>query len=299
MKNRHVLTRITLLAAGALTVAACGSASAARWNGRGNDAFAKQSYSDAQIAYEKALAAQPARPQALYNLGNTQFRQQADTAQTTLAEAAQAAQQDDQLAAEAFYNLGNTRFAAADYAGAIDAYKETLRRTPDDMDAKVNLELALRKQQENEPTPTSSPEASPEASPTAEATEEPSPTPTPQPQDGSPTAEATPTPQETPSPEATATPEPNATSTETATPAGTGTPEGTPTAEASPSPNPEGTPTEMPGGPTPDPSTLPPGQMTDAQARQLLDAATSDTQTLQERLQQTLHPLDPTQDKDW
>lgn len=291
MTQRFSLMRLALLATSALTVAACGSATAARWNGRGNDAFDKQEYATAQIAYEQALAAQPARAQTLYNLGNTQFRQQAQAdAQTTLAEAAlAAAPQDDQLAAEAFYNLGNARFAAADYAGAVDAYKESLRRTPDDMDAKVNLELALRKMQENEPTPTpeqtAAPSPTPEASPTDEPTTEPSPTPTPESNAGSPTPEASPSPEASP------------TASETPTPEATATAEGAPTGE--PSPAAQGTPTAMPAEPTPDPATLPPGQMTDAQARQLLEAATSNTQTLQERLQQTLRPLDPSVEKDW
>ena len=35
------------------------------------------------------------------------------------------------------------------------------------------------------------------------------------------------------------------------------------------------------------------------EARQILEAATSDTQTLQQRLQQLLRPFDPTVDKDW
>ena len=166
MKKRDSLARIALLATTALTVAACGSVSAARWNGRGNVAFDKQQFDTAQIAYEQAVAAQPARAQALYNLGNTQFRLAAQNlAQTTLAEAAQAAAEDETLAAEAWYNLGNSRFAAADYAGAVDAYKETLRRTPDDMDAKVNLELALRKQQQSEPTAEPSPRPRPHRRP--------------------------------------------------------------------------------------------------------------------------------------
>ena len=298
MKKRDSVARIALLATTALTVAACGSVSAARWNGRGNVAFDKQQFDTAQIAYEQAVAAQPARAQALYNLGNTQFRLAAqDLAQTTLAEAAQAAAEDETLAAEAWYNLGNSRFAAADYAGAVDAYKETLRRTPDDMDAKVNLELALRKQQQSEPTAEPSP--TPKASPTPEPAEEPSPTPTPESSEGSPTPEASPSPEESPTAAATPTPEATATTEGALTPEGTPTAEATATPEGQPSPAPQGTPTDLPGSPTPDPATLPPGAMTDAQARQILEAATGDTQTLQERLQQLLQPLDPSVEKDW
>jgi len=51
------------------------------------------------------------------------------------------------LAPAASYNLGNARFAAGDFAGAVAAYKQTLRATPGNADAKFNLELAWREQQ--------------------------------------------------------------------------------------------------------------------------------------------------------
>jgi tetratricopeptide (TPR) repeat protein len=51
------------------------------------------------------------------------------------------------LTVDASYNLGNARFAAGDLAGAVEAYKQTLRAAPGNADAKFNLELALRAQQ--------------------------------------------------------------------------------------------------------------------------------------------------------
>jgi tetratricopeptide (TPR) repeat protein len=51
------------------------------------------------------------------------------------------------LAPAASYNLGNARFTAGDFAGAVEAYKQTLRVAPRNADAKFNLELAWREQQ--------------------------------------------------------------------------------------------------------------------------------------------------------
>ncbi len=51
------------------------------------------------------------------------------------------------LAVAATYNLGNARLAAGDFAGAVEAYKQTLRAAPGNRDAKFNLELAWREQQ--------------------------------------------------------------------------------------------------------------------------------------------------------
>lgn len=52
-----------------------------------------------------------------------------------------------ELSPAAHYNLGNARLAAGDAAGAVEAYKQTLREQPANPDAKYNLELALREEQ--------------------------------------------------------------------------------------------------------------------------------------------------------
>ena len=52
-----------------------------------------------------------------------------------------------ELAAAAHYNLGNARLAAGDPAGAVEAFKQTLRLEPGNADAKFNLELALKARQ--------------------------------------------------------------------------------------------------------------------------------------------------------
>lgn len=54
----------------------------------------------------------------------------------------------EELRQRAFYNLGNARLADHDPAGAVAAYEETLRLDPSDRDAKFNLELALRRLEE-------------------------------------------------------------------------------------------------------------------------------------------------------
>lgn len=52
---------------------------------------------------------------------------------------------DEQLRFKAAYNLGNTAFLAGDLQGAVYAYEEALRLNPQDLDARYNLELTLRK----------------------------------------------------------------------------------------------------------------------------------------------------------
>ena len=43
-----------------------------------------------------------------------------------------------------YYNYGNTMFENKKYQESVDAYKNALRNNPSDMDAKHNLQMALR-----------------------------------------------------------------------------------------------------------------------------------------------------------
>ena len=49
-----------------------------------------------------------------------------------------------ELRSRAFFNRGNAAFRSQEYAQAVAAYQEVLRMNPDHLDAKHNLELALR-----------------------------------------------------------------------------------------------------------------------------------------------------------
>jgi tetratricopeptide (TPR) repeat protein len=54
-----------------------------------------------------------------------------------------------QVQAAAYYNLGNVYFAQQRWEQAAQAYIAALKRTPDDLAAKINLELVLRHRQQN------------------------------------------------------------------------------------------------------------------------------------------------------
>ena len=67
-----------------------------------------------------------------------------------------------ELRSRAFFNRGNAAFRAREYAQAVEAYKEVLRMNPDHLDAKHNLELALKQMP---PQGRDVEQASPEAQP--------------------------------------------------------------------------------------------------------------------------------------
>lgn len=110
--------------------------------GRGRDALA---------ALDAAARLAPDDPRTLYGAGSARLlmEQQTEHAIELLSEAAASAPPD--LAPHAFYNLGNARLSADDAEGAVEAYREALRRAPNLRPAKHNLELALRRLERQEP----------------------------------------------------------------------------------------------------------------------------------------------------
>ncbi len=99
-------------------------------------------------ALDAAARLEPASDRARYNAGTAHLFASDDAAAPLLESAAQSS--DPGVAARAVDNLGNNRLAAPDLEGAIAAYKDSLRRDPASADAKFNLELALRRLQEQQ-----------------------------------------------------------------------------------------------------------------------------------------------------
>jgi Ca-activated chloride channel family protein len=148
MKRLVVLIPFLFLAALALT--GCGS-SAEKLNNQGNEAFAAQDYDGALTAYTQAQEQSPKLAEPHYNSANTHYRQGAyDQAQQQIELALVSEQAQAGLDQNTYYNLGNTLYQAQQYEAAIEAYKEALRLNPGDLEAKQNLELALRQLQQQQ-----------------------------------------------------------------------------------------------------------------------------------------------------
>jgi len=148
MKRLVVLIPFLFLAALALT--GCGS-SAEKLNNQGNEAFAAQDYDGALTAYNQAQEQSPKLAEPHYNSANTHYRQGAyDQAQQQIELALVSERAQAGLDQNTYYNLGNTLYQAQQYEAAIEAYKEALRLNPGDLEAKQNLELALRQLQQQQ-----------------------------------------------------------------------------------------------------------------------------------------------------
>ncbi|HKV07145.1 MAG TPA: tetratricopeptide repeat protein, partial [Thermoanaerobaculia bacterium] len=112
------------------------------------DAWEAGTPEEAVAPAETALRLAPDDPEVQYNAGTANLAAGSGRerkAEKLLEVAAREGRPE--LAPQAFYNLGNARLAMNDPAGAVQAYKQALRLNPGDVNAKWNLELALKEQE--------------------------------------------------------------------------------------------------------------------------------------------------------
>lgn len=113
----------------------------------GLDALERGDFPAAVEAFEVAARLSD-DPATRFNLGTARlFAGRGDAVGALTA----VARSDSELAPRAFYNLGTSLLDAGELGAAIEALEESLRRAPDFRDAKVNLEIALRRVEPPEP----------------------------------------------------------------------------------------------------------------------------------------------------
>lgn len=111
---------------------------------KGNNDYKEGNYQQAEVEYRKALEENPASYKADFNLGNALYKQkQYDAAAAKYAGLADK-ESDRQELGRYYYNLGNALYEKKSFQESIEAYKNALRNMPGDMDAKHNLQMALR-----------------------------------------------------------------------------------------------------------------------------------------------------------
>ena len=112
---------------------------------RGNKAFEKGKFPDAEVDYRKALAVKPDYEKGKFNLGDALYEQKnMDEAGKTFKELAETSK-NPSVKSEAWYNYGNTLLAQKKYREAMQAFKNALLLNPKDQDAKYNYEYARKK----------------------------------------------------------------------------------------------------------------------------------------------------------
>lgn len=129
---------------------------------KGNRYFEQDKFYEALEAYEDALAENGSSIRARYNKAVTLLQLQSDDNKGTSSDPRVQAQQlfvelipdaksyDEEIAQKAFYNLGNMAFNDEQYDQSIEMYKNALRITPSDQQARENLRLAQLKKEQQE-----------------------------------------------------------------------------------------------------------------------------------------------------
>ena len=110
----------------------------------GNKYYKQNQLDKALKAYTEAQLAKPDAAELHFNIGDVLYKQKKYP--EALAEYQKViADERDDLKAKAYYNIGNSFFKSNHYDQAVNSYKKSLELNPDDKDAKINLELAQTK----------------------------------------------------------------------------------------------------------------------------------------------------------
>ena len=116
----------------------------------GNGEYTDGKFADAEVAYRKALEKEHGLTEGQFNLGNALHRQGKYDEAARAHEQVLGDTQERATQADAYFNIGNSHLKAGAYREAVDAYVESLKRNPDDQDAKYNLSYALQKLHEQQ-----------------------------------------------------------------------------------------------------------------------------------------------------
>lgn len=136
MKTR-ILTLILLL----FLDAACAFAQADRHEvRRGNRLFGKENWKEAELSYRKALVKDSLSVAGRYNLASTLYRQDNFEGAREVMQSFEG----QQMSSDQSYNAGDIALQLKDYAGAVEAFRNSLLLNPGDLDAKENYIYAKK-----------------------------------------------------------------------------------------------------------------------------------------------------------
>ena len=117
----------------------------------GNKLYHQKNYTDASVAYKKALEKNSSYKKATYNLGNALYQNNLNKEAAEQYSLAIKDAKDKLEVSEGYHNIGNAMMKEKNYKAAIDAYKNSLRNNPNDDESRYNLAVAqkLDKDEEN------------------------------------------------------------------------------------------------------------------------------------------------------
>ena len=134
---KRILTTVCLLGI------VCGTATAQKYPERrhirsGNAQYEKGDYTEAEVSYLRALEKTPDSYEGAFNLSDALYKQKRYEEAAEISGRLTADSLHGEHAAQAWFNRGNALFQQRKLEEALEAYKNSLRLNPDDMEAKFN-----------------------------------------------------------------------------------------------------------------------------------------------------------------
>jgi tetratricopeptide (TPR) repeat protein len=120
---------------------------------QGNREYEKDKFSESEISYRRAIDKNKTSGDAVFNAGDALYKQKKyEDAGKQFIESHKMNEEKDKRS-ESMYNLGNSLLMANKLQESIEAYKNSLKLKPENMEAKYNLAYAqdlLKKQQDQQ-----------------------------------------------------------------------------------------------------------------------------------------------------
>lgn len=116
----------------------------------GDAAYDRSNYSKAEPHYRRVTEKEPSNWNAAYNLGNALYQQGKYEEAGKIFEKAVVNAPDTRTKADALHNAGNALLKQNKFKEAAKAYENSLRLRPGDADTKMNLQMAKKKDQQEQ-----------------------------------------------------------------------------------------------------------------------------------------------------
>lgn len=119
----------------------------------GNRLFKSEKFDESEVSYRKAIDHENNSIPGSFNLGDALYKQEKFEDAGVQFNQVIDNNVDKNIKSKAFHNLGNSLLQAGELEDAIEAYKNSLRNVPDDMETKYNLAYAqnlLKKQEQQQ-----------------------------------------------------------------------------------------------------------------------------------------------------
>ncbi len=115
-------------------------------NKEGAELYQEGKLDEALTSFTQAQVESPDAPEIHYNIGNVHYRK--EEMEKSVEEYRASLRGEEDVQQPAHYNVGNVHYKKQDFESAVQSYKQALKINPDDVEARQNLELALKQSEE-------------------------------------------------------------------------------------------------------------------------------------------------------